>query len=485
MNITGYTYPTQSRNNKTFRPTIQRNGKQNFCALKKSALKSFDLECVNRFKAPIETFNSIEHLHKWATNKLKDTLKPAKYRAEDYVITAERIDILETWENFLTKDKDYKNNPTLSLIIADGITHNLSNTNKDIPPILYPKALLETIRQIRKNMSEIKGYSFNFEKTYTANLRKNVAKDINSITNSNETKWVKIPSADNDNANFDMNVEKLKILSHRTWCTKFTHARPYLSAGDMYIYLEKGQPKVCIRMINDSIDEIQGKKNNGQIPLDEIDNVIELINKEGLDPRLINTNIKNAKKTKKEFLQLKKDLKPLIKENNTKEILALFHIKADFDENGKLTISHFDQPSKFYTFKELGLNEETLFKGLKKIERHAIFSHSTLKILDDLEEIGQNADLSNSSITKLPKLKSIGGMAKLSDSKLKEAPLLESIGFDTWLSNCKDINLYSLKTIEGNLYNTDSEIRELPNLELVIGEINNRGSKTKFPKLNK
>ena len=485
MNISFNTFSPNTRNSKTFRSQNPNKGKIVFGAMKKSAFKGFDLECVNRFKAPIETFNSIDNLHKWAKNKLRDTLKPAKYRVEDCVITAERMDILEAWGSFFTRDKAYKNNPTLSLIIADGITHNLNNTNKDIPPILYPKALIETVRQIRKNMSEVKGYSFNFEKIYSANLRKNVMKDVELVANSNETKWIKIPSADNDDKNFDMNVEKLRILSHRTWCTKFTHARPYLSAGDMYIYLEKGQPKICIRMINDSIDEIQGKKNNGQVPLDEIENVIEFINKEGLDYRLIQKNIKDAKDARQEFVKIKKELKPLIKENDRKGILAFFHIRANFDDNGKLTISHFQQPSEFYTYKELGINERDLFKGLIKIERDAIFSHSSLTVLEDLETIGKNAYLNNSIISKFPKLKSIGGIARCTNSNVKEFPTLESIGDALWVNDCENISFNSLKTISGDLFNNESRIKEFPSLEVVAGEVHNRNSKTKFPKLNK
>ena len=484
MNIQFYTFSPNSTNNKALPQTKSKTGQPNFCAMKKSNFEGFDLVCVNRFKAPIEKFNSSEDLHKWAKDRLRKILQPNQYRTNDHIITAERTDILENWDSFFTRDKNYKNNPALSLIIADGITRNLSTTNKDIPPILYPKALSETLEQIKQNLSEIKGYSFNFEKIYSGKLRNIVMKDVETIKNTNETKWIKIPSADNDDENFDLNVEKLKILSHRTWCTKFTHARPYLAAGDMYIYLEKGHPKLCIRMINDSIDEIQGKKNNGHIPVDEINNIIDFINQEHLDPRLITKNIQETKEARKTFYELKTKIAPLIKENDRKKLFALFNIRANFDNDGMLILSHFNQPSKYYSYSDLGINEKKLLAGLKKIERDGDFAYSSLEVLNDLEEIGQNAYFNNSQIRLLPKLKTIGSLAKFSDS-LREAPMLESIGFNAWMSNCEDIKFNSLKRIDGDLFITDSKIKILPELETVTGEIHNSNSETKFPKLIK
>ena len=209
MNIQFYTFSPNSTNNKALPQTKSKTGQPNFCAMKKSNFEGFDLVCVNRFKAPIEKFNSLENFHAWAKAKLTEKLKTQQYATNDYVITAERNDILQAWNAFLIKDKNFKNHPSLALIIADGITHNLNKTNKDIPLILYPKALTESIELIKRHLSEIKGYSFNFGKVYAENLRKIVTKDIAILTDTTETKWVKIPSADSDDENFDLNVEKV------------------------------------------------------------------------------------------------------------------------------------------------------------------------------------------------------------------------------------------------------------------------------------
>jgi len=167
-----------------------------------------------------------------------------------------------------------------------------------------------------------------------------------------------------------------------------------------------------------------------------------------------------------------------------KKLFALFNIRANFDNDGMLILSHFNQPSKYYSYSDLGINEKKLLAGLKKIERDGDFAYSSLEVLNDLEEIGQNAYFNNSQIRLLPKLKTIGSLAKFSDS-LREAPMLESIGFNAWMSNCEDIKFNSLKRIDGDLFITDSKIKILPELETVTGEIHNSNSETKFPKLIK
>ena len=132
----------------------------------------------------------------------------------------------------------------------------------------------------------------------------------------------------------------------------------------------------------------------------------------------------------------------------------------------------------------LGINENKLLAGLKKIERDGDFMYSSLEVLEDLEEIGHNAYFNNSPMRRLPKLKSIGLSAKFPEN-FKEAPQLESIGFNTWMCNCEDMQFNALKRINGDLFITDSKIKILPELETVTGEIHNRNSETEFPKLIK
>lgn len=469
---------------KTFRENNPNRGQVNFCAMKKSQFKGFELECVNRFKAPIEKFNSIDDLKNWAEDLFSKKLDVNKYHCNDCFVNAEREDIIANWKLFFNSDKNFKKNPALSLIISEDITKGLSAKNHDIPPILYPKVLIQTLRQIRKNMAQNKGYFFNFDKIYKQNLRGQVTKDVETIIDTKDNKWIKIPSADSDPKNFDINVEKLKILSSRHWCTKFTHARPYLSAGDFYLYLEKGNPKACIRMLNDSITEIKGEKNYEAIPCNYIDEINELINREHLDFRLVKNNLDKAKAAQKEVENLKLQLEPLIKNNERENILKLFNIRAKIDNEGRMTISHFAQPSELYTFEDIGIVEDNLFKGLFKIERNADFSKSRLTTLETLETIGHDANFSHSIIRKAPALRSIGGLAKFSQSRLTDAHNLETIGFNAWMRDCSDIDFSALKEVGGDLYIEDSKIN-FPNLETVSGKIHTRNCSSCFPKLNR
>ena len=80
-----------------------------------------------------------------------------------------------------------------------------------------------------------------------------------------------IPSEEHDPENFEANVEKLKALSYKTWCTKSFNAKPYLTKGDFHIYLEDGEPKLGVRFVNDKIQEIQSEKNNGKFPIGYFD----------------------------------------------------------------------------------------------------------------------------------------------------------------------------------------------------------------------
>jgi hypothetical protein len=95
----------------------------------------------------------------------------------------------------------------------------------------------------------------NFKKYYENNLKRWAA-------GSSDTQWVKL-----SHENFETDVQRLKILSGRTWCTKIEDsAQNYLSEGEFYIYMENGKPKIAMSTTDDKLEEIQGLKNNSIIP---------------------------------------------------------------------------------------------------------------------------------------------------------------------------------------------------------------------------
>ena len=111
----------------------------------------------------------------------------------------------------------------------------------------------------------------------------------------NGTKWVVIPSLKNGSENFEKNVEKLKMLSYRTWCTKTSQAEKYLKNGDFHIFMKNGEPKLCLKFFKNSIVEIQGEKNDNIIPIEYLDILQEHISK--LDNTFLIERVKNNLKT--------------------------------------------------------------------------------------------------------------------------------------------------------------------------------------------
>ena len=113
-------------------------------------------------------------------------------------------------------------------------------------------------------------------------------------------------------------------------------------------------------------------------------------------------------------------MKDAIKNNDVKTIYKHVGIDVEEDKEGYLTISEYRQPFKDYTFKDLGIDENKLFKKVKKIKGDGNFSDSQITDLGNLKTIGGNAYFSKSHITDLRNIESIGGSIDIRDSKLKQ-----------------------------------------------------------------
>ena len=89
--------------------------------------------------------------------------------------------------------------------------------------------------------------------------------------------------------------------------------------------------------------------------------------------------------------KIKADLKDAIKNSDTKTIYNYFGIDVEEDKDGYLTISKYKQPSYDYTFEDLGIDENKLFKKVKQIKGDANFYKSQITDLENLESIGGDA----------------------------------------------------------------------------------------------
>ena len=442
-----------------------------FGAMKKHEFEGIDLAVVEKFKAPIEKFNSNADLQNWAGEKAK-AIAEKDFGGRSQETQIQRKAMLKEWSDYVFNENDAYSNTT-ALLILNAVTKNLEQDNDNIPPVLNKGVLADCIYEIDKNTHNDPKYQFDLNKMYQNKLRAFYLDDIETDTGETATKWVVIPSKKHDPENFEANVEKLKTLSYKTWCTKSNNAKPYLAEGDFHVYLENGKPKLGVRFVGDEIQEIQGELNNGRIPFDYLavmqkhidDNNLKLTNeaKEEID---------TAQKVQNEFKKIKADLKDAIENNDAKTIYNHLGINAEEDEEGYLTISEYRQPSIDYTFKDLGIDENKLFEKVKTINGSADFSNSQITDLGNLEKINGNAYFSNSQITDLGNLRTINGDAYFSNSQITDLGNLETINGKADFSNSQVTDLGNLERISGPAQFFLSQVTNLGNLEIIGGHAN-------------
>jgi len=236
-----------------------------FTSMKKAQFGGINLAVVEKFKAPIEKFNSNDDLQNWAALKLKEITKTDFGGRQDET-KIQRNAMLNEWTDYVLTENGAYSNAT-ALLILSAVTKGLKLGNDKLPPVLNKGVLADCISEIIKNIKADKKYHFDLNKMYETKLRSLYLEDTN--TGETGSKWVIIPSKVNDPKKFEANVEKLKTLSHKNWCTKSFNAEPYLEDGDFHVYLENGQPKLGVRFVGDNIQEIQGENNmvKSQLPI--------------------------------------------------------------------------------------------------------------------------------------------------------------------------------------------------------------------------
>ena len=439
-----------------------------FGAMKKSKFSGIDRAVVENFKAPIEKFYTNADLQKWSfENALELANKDYGGRKEETKI--QRKAMLKEWSDYVLQENDGYTN-AMSLLILDAVTKDLKPDNDTIPPVLNKGVLADCIAELEKNTKEDPKYQFDLNKIYKTKLQSYYLDDTQNSTGETSTKWVKIPSKSHDPEHFDENVEKLKTLSYKSWCTKSFKAEPYLEEGDFHIYLENGQPKVGVRFVNDKIQEIQGEANNGKVPLKYLSTVEEHIKEDDL--RLtsnVRSEIQDAKELEKEVIRIKSDLKEAIESNDAARIYEYFGVEVEADKSGLLTISEYRQPLFGLTYSDADIDEKKLFERVKTIKGNADFSDSQVRDLGNLESIGGLTRFENSQVRDLGNLESIGKNAYFTNSQITNLGNLESIGGFAFFENSQVRDLGNLKSIGGNAYFANSQVRDLGNLESIGG----------------
>ena len=105
-----------------------------FGAMKKNQFSGIDAIVVNKFKAPIERFNTAEDLQDWSKVKADKIIKK-DYKGRHTETQIQRKAILKEWTDYVLKENDAYTN-TITLLIFDGITKDLKADNDTLPPIL-------------------------------------------------------------------------------------------------------------------------------------------------------------------------------------------------------------------------------------------------------------------------------------------------------------------------------------------------------------
>ena len=442
-----------------------------FCALKKSDFKGIDRAIIEMFKINPQQLKTKEDLQEIAKQKV-DELKEKDYSGRLEETKIQRKAMLSEWFNYVIKENDAYSN-TQQLLILSSVVKDLKENNDNIPPVLNKGVLADCIYELESRLKENPNGKFDFNKMYQNKLRESFLEDFS--TGETMTGWVKIPSKKNDPDNFEHNVEKLKTLSHKSWCTKSYNARPYLAKGDFHVYLENGQPKLGVRFCGDVVEEIQGEKNDSKIPVKYIDEFKIHMQNENLKlSDKANEEIKEAENRKLAVEKIKKDLGISVELktiDDALKVLNCFGLEAEKNEDGTgIVISSYKQPDGF-SFEDVGVNEIKLFKFVTKIKNSANFRHSQITNLGNLKSIGGDADFRGSKVTSIGNLELIGGCANFDGSQITDLGILKLIGGDAHFEGSQIINLGNLETIGGSANFKNSQIANFGNLKSIGGDV--------------
>ena len=442
-----------------------------FTSMKKSQFHGIDLAIINKFHPPIEKFNDNNDLQIWCMNKI-DELKEKDLSARQDETTTQRLAAFEDWRDYVLNENDAYTN-SISLLILDGILDDIKKDNDREIPVLDKGILAQTIDEINSEVKNNPKTQVNFNKLYRLNLQKMTLEDMDNNIDSSQTDWICIPSYKNDPINFSENVNRLKRLSYKSWCTASFDAEPYLKQGDFHIYLENGRPKLGVRFVKGKVKEIQGKKNNSKIPIKYL-NVAQ---------KYIKDNhyalSENAKSEFKQALIIKKEIKNIerklkkqgvdFKTATPAQLFDVFNIKYEQDNDGMFIIEKYEQPGLNYSFDDMGIDENKLFKDVKEIRGDANFRNSQLTHLDNLETIGGNANFVFSKLTSLDNLQYIGRDADFKRSKLTSLNSLHTIGRNANFERSKLTSLNCLRVIGKNANFWYSQLTHLDNLQVIGG----------------
>ena len=474
--------------------TVQNNNNHyygtSFKAMCKTDFMFFDRKVIEKVKAPIKDFNVYRDFDKYCKG-LVDNIMKTDFGGSNTKIAIQRKNILDSWFKYIKRKPTYDLRIPEKLMILLGITENLKPNNNSMPPFLN-KAVLRDTRTAMDRHSADKG-PFNFDKDYRSRLQRIIFNEEN-LEDINSTGWIVIPSIDHDPKNHKKNVEKLKKFSHKNWklesLYKFDPQDEYhspLYIKDFHIYMDNGKPILAIDVIDNGLFGISGCLNGKKIPVkyyDVVKNYLKYNNltHDELGP-IARSTMSNLEKMKAEVDSVKAKLSKCTKDSSSQEVLEALGIQCKKDTDGMLIISHYGDLKKTYSYTDLGIDENKLFKDIKEISGNAFLEFSEVSDLGNLQKIGGNVRVNSSPITDLGELKFIGGDANFNNSKITSLGNLQKIGGNVKINSSSITDLGELKFIGGDANFNNSKITSLGNLQKIGG--NAIFSKSKVNNLGK
>lgn len=358
----------------------------NFQAMKKAQFSGLDFFVVEKFKAPIEKFNTQSDFQDWAKS-LFEKLRVKSFKGRSEQSIGPRSNIIEDWGNVLA-DINSPFSDAEKLLILSGVTAGLKPNTDEIPPSINNKVLTKLISDLKEDFTIDRKKKINFKELYNSRLKDELLNEY-GIT-PDYTGWVEILSRDIEPEKYENNVDLLKALSHKFWCTKHYTARDYLMQKDFSIYLENGEPKLGLRIDGLDVIEVQGEMNDGFLPVEYLEIFEDYF--QGLGFRLDYDAVTQYEKATalRDFITQHKDLEPfkgLKTIDDAKAILFRFTDSVEVNEDGLLTVLNYRQPDMSCPYHFLGVDENKLFQYISEIKGDVSFRNRFLTDLGNLKKV--------------------------------------------------------------------------------------------------
>ncbi len=121
-----------------------------FGALKKSAFSGLNRAIIEKFKAPIEKFNTEADFQNWARTQVED-IATKDFSGRQPETIEQRKAIIKEWYDYVTKENDAYT-PAIALLALRSITAGLKADEDTIPPALNKGVLAETVDNLQKEL---------------------------------------------------------------------------------------------------------------------------------------------------------------------------------------------------------------------------------------------------------------------------------------------------------------------------------------------